>query len=64
MRADKAFQVQGFDQVMEGNTIPVRVKSGHPATIQTARIASNGFGFNNLNINAGNPFTNPKVVEN
>ena len=38
---------------MEGNTIPVRVKSGHPA-----RIASNGFGF----INAGNLFTNPKVT--
>jgi hypothetical protein len=53
MRADQTFQVQGFDQVMEGNTIPVRVKSGNPS-----RIANNGFGF----INAGNPFTNPKVT--
>jgi len=53
MRADQAFQVQGFEQVMEGNTIPVRVKSGHPA-----RIASHGVGF----VNAGNPFTNPKVT--
>ena len=53
MRADQAFQVQGFDQVMEGNTIPVRVKSGNPL-----RIASNGVGF----INTGNPLTNPKVT--